>query len=131
MSYAYSKYESFLKQLGNLVVAGVILFIASRIFPEVIRIDSLETLTIIVFLLFVVETVVTLLAALITVLGYLALEWVAFVIGFLGLLFGEILALYLLSLWIIGFEVVGFLPKLLLALTLTVARLPDKLGNND
>ena len=118
----------FFRQIVNFIITGLILYLAAELFPEVVIIDNMRTLIAATFLLFVAEIVVVLAILIFMLLSIFTQNYVGIIAGFIGIFFGEILALSLLSGWLSGFMVVGFWPKFWLALALSACRAQDMNG---
>ena len=119
-----------MKQIVNFVIAGVVLWLAARWFPEVIQIDGFKTLIITTLLLFLAEAVVVIALFVMMIFSLFAFDWYAIFGAIIGIFFAEIFALSLLDAWIPGFHIIGFMPKMMLALALSIFRIPDNQNNN-
>ncbi|MBR1875060.1 hypothetical protein IJ798_01635 [Candidatus Saccharibacteria bacterium] len=115
----------FFRQIVNFIITGLILYLAVELFPEVVIIDNMRTLIAATFLLFVAEIVVVFAILIFMLFSIFTQNYVGIITGFIGIFFGEILALSLLSGWLSGFMVVGFWPKFWLALALSVFKIPE------
>ncbi len=119
-----------MKGVANFIITFVILWIAAYFFPNVVHVDSIRTLIIATLLLFLAEAVVVIILFIATIFSIMMLDWYAIIGTIIGIFFAEILALSLLSAWIPGFYIVGFWPKMLLALAFSIFRIPSNQSND-
>lgn len=119
-----------MRTIINLFLHGLILWAAWQLFPDTVQIDGFGTLVLVTLLLWVISLVIGLIAILIFGLsvligagdGLAALisAIVGIVLCFGLLLFADVIGLDFLSHQVQGFMVVGFWPKVLLAILFSV-----------
>ena len=100
----------------NLVISGVILWIASKLFPAIVQISDFKTLVIAIILLSVVTVIIGLLCLAAVLTGLLAGDASSIIIGMFAILFANVIAMYVISDYLSGFNIVGFWPKVVLAI---------------
>lgn len=119
-----------MKQIVNFILAGVVLWLAALWFPAYIQIADFKTLVIATILLFVAEIIVVLAIFVVIAVMVFTMNWAGAVTGIVAVFFAEIIALSLLDLWMPGLVIIGFWPKFLLAVALSIFRIPDTNQNN-
>ena len=107
-----------MRTLLNFVIDGLVLWAASKLFPQVVQIDGFGTLVLVTFLLAVVAVIVAALCVLVAAIGVAFDNTLWLIIGFIALLFSSVIAMTILSNNLNGFMVVGFWPKVLLSLVM-------------
>ena len=107
----------------NLVISGFVLWAASRLFPATVQIDSMGTLVLTTILLWVVSLIIWLLCILVMGIGAIFENAIWVIIGFILLLFSEVIAMTILSNNLDGFMIVGFWPKVLLSICFSLFQL--------
>jgi len=119
-----------MRTLLNLFANAIVLFLASLLFPSVVVICSLRALILAAALIWVISIVVVLSSLLITGLGIIYPDPFWIIIGIIAVFFAEVIALSILSNTLDGFAVIGFWPKVLLAICLTACHnISDPPGN--
>ncbi|MBR2587275.1 phage holin family protein [Candidatus Saccharibacteria bacterium] len=98
----------------NVVINGLILGCVSDLFPEIVRIDSIEILITVAFLLTIITTIIQLLCVFIMIIVAPGNRAILLAIGIVIVLFSGIIAMSILNA-LEGFEVIGFWPKILLS----------------
>ena len=112
-----------MRTLLNFIIDGFILWTASKLFPQTVQIDGFGALVLTTFLLTIVTLVVGLLCILIMIIGAAFDNAIWSIVGFVALLFSSIIAMTVLSNNLGGFNIVGFWPKLLLSLAMSLFEL--------
>ena len=112
-----------MRTLLNLVIGGLVLWAASRLFPATVQIDGTRTLILATVLIWVVSLDIGLLCLLIMRIGAVFENWLWVIIGIILVLFSEVIAMTILSNHLNGFMVVGFWPKVLLSICFSLFRL--------
>ena len=117
----------------NLLLRGLVLWVAWQLFPNVVQIDSTQTLIIATLLLWLVTLVVWLLGFVLMSAGLIfgdvgwIVAWVVF--SLLMVVFASVVAMYILDANLAGFMINGFWPKLLLSICFGIVSI-DKLELN-
>ena len=118
-----------MKQIANFFITGIILWLATWLFPKYVQIDNFRTLVLSSVLLFVAEILVVLIFFALIVSATLAQYWAGVLIGVIFVFFAEIVALSLLDAWPPGLNIIGFWPKFCLAFALSIFRIQDSNQN--
>ena len=100
----------------NLIIGGIILWIASKIFPRTVQIADFKTLVIAIVLLSVVTVLVAVLCYVIAIISALAGNFGTTLISIIAVLFANVIAMYIISDYLVGFNIVGFWPKVILSI---------------
>ena len=119
-----------MKQIANFLLAGIVLWLAALWFPAYVGIADFKTLVIATILLFVAEIIVVIGIFIVIVVMALMSNWTGVITGVVAVFFAEIIALSLLDAWMPGLTIVGFWTKFLLAVALSIFRIPDTNQNN-
>ena len=112
-----------MRTLLNLVIGGLVLWAASRLFPATVQIDGTGTLILATVLIWVVSFVIGLLCLLIMGIGAVLENWLWVIIGIILVLFSEVIAMTILSNHLNGFMIVGSWPKVLLSICFSLFHL--------
>ena len=107
----------------NLFIDGLILWGGSQLFPGVIQVGGTGTLILATILIWLITTLIQGVAALIAGAGIACESIVWTITGFVVALFSGIIAMAILSNVLAGFAIVGFWPKVLLAIGFSVFEL--------
>lgn len=108
----------------NCIITGVVFWIASMLFPSVIVITGKYTILEAAVILGFCEIAVLLIIFLMALFTFFTGNWIGIICAFISVFFAEIVALSLLSAWLPGLTIIGFWPKFLLALALSIFRIP-------
>ncbi|MBR2997401.1 phage holin family protein [Candidatus Saccharibacteria bacterium] len=100
----------------NLILGGAILWATSKLFPAIVQIADFKTLVIALVLLSITTVVIGLLCLGGIAIGLLAGDIGSVVIGMIAILFANVIAMYIISACLDGFNIVGFWPKVILAI---------------
>lgn len=112
-----------MRTLLNFVIDGLILWAASKLFPQTVQIDGFGTLVLATLLLTVIAVIVGLLCVLVAAIGAACDNAIWLIIGFVALLFSGVIAMTILSNNLGGFNIIGFWPKVLLSLVMSLFEL--------
>ena len=121
-----------MKNIINLFLGGLVLWVAWQFFPAVVQIDSFGKLVLATLLLWVITLVIDLVCVLLMGAGVIGMvaggfPGVAIILVAIVLsLFAEIIAMTILSNNLDGFTIIGFWPKLLLAICFSVFHIEPK-----
>ena len=105
----------------NLIISGLILYGASRLFPTVVQFDSLGALVLATILIYIIASIVDLLCIAVAFVGASFGQWIWFLVVLLTIV-SPVVAVMVLS-GHLGFTVVGFWPKVLLSVCLMMCQL--------
>jgi hypothetical protein len=120
-----------MKDVMNLLLAILVLWVQSLLWGELIIIDSLKTLLFAGILLFIAELLVYIIAFFVLASQLMTGNFVGFFVTLLlAMIFVEYLALSLLDAWLPGLYFAGFLPKICTAFLLSLFRIPDLNANS-
>ena len=109
-----------MRRILNLVATGLILWVASWVFPSVVHIDGFLTLVAAAIVLWLLDIVVAIGCALLALLfAAMGIGGVA-LFAVIAILFSQTIALFLMSGNLSGFLVDGFWPKILLSLCIAI-----------
>ncbi|MBQ1373730.1 phage holin family protein [Candidatus Saccharibacteria bacterium] len=105
-----------MRRIVNLFITGLILWIASKIAPEQVQIKDFGTLALATILLWITTIAIYGISLLFMSSGLIfeSCSWI--ILGFFIMAAAKIIALYAISNWISGFNVIGFWPKFWIAL---------------
>lgn len=119
-----------MRTIINLFLHGLVLWVAWQLFPDIVQFDGMGTLVLVTVLLWVISLVIGLIVVLLFGLSVLAgvdgnfggciTAAVGIALCFGLMLFADVIGLDFLSHQIQGFMIVGFWPKVLLAILLSV-----------
>ena len=112
-----------MRTLLNLAITGVILWIASSLFPATVQIDSIKTLALATFLIWIISSMIAFLCAFMAVIGMAFEKWVWVILSVIFIFFSEVIAMTILSNDLGGFMIVGFWPKVLLSICFSIMHL--------
>jgi len=119
-----------MKQIFNFIITGVILYLASVYFSDVVQIADMKSLILATILLFIAEIIVVIVLFVMMAVSLFSGNWGGLIIIAIAICFAEILALTLVSAWLPGVTITGFWTKFLLAFALSIFRIPDKEDDN-
>lgn len=120
-----------MRQVLNFFIVGLVLWAASQVFPDIVQIDGVWALVIAVILMWLIEFVIAVLSTIIIELSACADNIVGMIIGLIILLFANVIGLSILSSILDGFMVVGFWPKVLLAIAFLFLRVGSSSSSKD
>ena len=104
-----------MRRILNLFLTGLILFLGSKMFPDIIIINSLKTLLIASVLYWILNAIVKVALFLISLLSLLEGQILTFIITLVGISLGGAVTLNLMSTYLPGFAVIGVFSKIILA----------------
>ena len=110
----------------NLIIDGLILWAGTKIAPDVVQIEGTGTLILATVLLTVITTVVALVCVAIMGIGAACENVTWTIIGLVAVFFSNVIAMWLLSMWLPGFAIVGFWPKVLISICCSLLELSRK-----
>lgn len=114
-----------MRQILNLIITGVILYLASIFFSDVVQIADTKSLILATLLIFVAEIVVVVVVFIMVAVSVFSGNVAGVVASIFAICFVEIIALSLVSAWVPGVTIVGFWTKFILAFALSVFRIPE------
>ena len=120
-----------MRTILNLVIGGLVLWAASRLFPATVQINGTGTLILATVLIWVVSFAVALICILIAGIGAVFENWIWIIIGIILVFFSDIIAMTILSKNLDGFMVVGFWPKVLLSICFALFHLRAPSSDNN
>ena len=112
-----------MRTLSNFLINGVILWLAAWLFPGIVRIDNFKTLAIVVLCFGIISVIYEVLGYILVTVGILSFALPLTIIGILMAIFSDVIAMIFLSNHLAGFMVVGFLPKIILAVLCSSLRI--------
>lgn len=104
----------------DLFIEGIILWVASRLFPSIVHIDSTFTLVMVTLLLWLVAVIIRIGCVVVGTIGLFSGNLAMVFLSVTAALFANVFALVYLSNHLSGFEVVGLFPAMLLALCFSI-----------
>lgn len=110
----------------NLFIDGLILWAGSQLAPGVIQISGIGTLILATILIWLISALVRGVSMLVTGVGITCDSIVWTGVGIIAVLFADILAMAILSNVLAGFMIVGFWPKVLLAICFSIFELSSE-----
>lgn len=120
-----------MRRILNLLITGLILWGASKLFPSVVQAGSIGIIALASILLWLTRITLVYICAIIVAVGalYRNLFWV--IAGIILVFFTQIIALAILSRFLPGFAVIGFWPKVAIALCYSLLALEAPPNNDD
>lgn len=113
-----------MRRILNLFIIGLILWVATKLFPGNVMIDSPKTLVIVTLAIFIVGTIIALLGFLLILLGIVTLNpatiLLTVIVGVVVMMFSDAIALNFLAERIPGFMMRGTLTPYLLGLAFSI-----------
>ncbi len=119
-----------MKQIVNLIITIVVLYIFATFFPELVTISDTKSLILAAFLLFVAEIVVIVALFVFMAFALIYGDILTFLLGAVMTFFGEIIAIYLVDHWLPGVSFHSFWAMFIVAFILSVFRLQET-NNSD
>jgi hypothetical protein len=107
----------------NLIIGAIILCAASRLFPETVQVSNARTLIIAILLLALVTFLIAIICLILILVGVSTGSLSFTCIGIVAALFANVIAMYVISNYLPGFNIVGFWPKVLLAICFSTFRI--------
>ena len=118
-----------MKEVLNLIITVAILAFFAWFFPELVKIDGTKTLLFAAFLLFVAEMLVMLVIVVMMFFSFISGNLSGIFAGIIAIFFAEIFALGMVDAWLPGITIDGLAIKCLMAIVLSVFRIPTTNNN--
>ncbi len=109
-----------MRRILNFIITGFILWIASNFFQPYVQIDSLGTLILATFLIWIIEAIIVGICLLLLAVAAATESWLLIIVCLGIALFIDIIAFSILSAKLPGFAVNGFWTKAVLSLCCSV-----------
>ncbi len=111
-----------MRQIANLFISGLVIWGASKIFPNDVIVKDLGTLVLVTILLWLTTLLINIVASFMMTGGFLlsGFDFGFLIMGVIIMSFSKVFALYILDISIANFAIKGFWLKLLIALLCSI-----------
>ena len=120
-----------LRRIINFVLIGLVLWIGSHFFPEIVQIDGMKTIILATVLIWIIATLLVVVSLLIIAVSAACGNVVGIIVGIISVVFAQVLTLIILSNCMDGFNIVGFWPKVIIAICFSIFSVDVKTNSKE